>query len=91
MHILELSLVQVLSKYLGYLEEWFRLLYFIQLFTSNAIDSLFLFSDSVYKQETSQGIIRVHAPQFSKISMALQLTEDLQACDVLTRFLSQDR
>uniref|UniRef100_I3IWB5 Rho GTPase activating protein 18 n=1 Tax=Oreochromis niloticus TaxID=8128 RepID=I3IWB5_ORENI len=41
-------------------------------------------------RETSQGIIRVHAPQFSKISMAVQLTEDLQACDVLTRFLSQD-
>uniref|UniRef100_A0A3P9C4C9 Rho GTPase activating protein 18 n=1 Tax=Maylandia zebra TaxID=106582 RepID=A0A3P9C4C9_9CICH len=37
-----------------------------------------------------EGIIRVHAPQFTKISMALQLTEDLQACDVLTRFLSQD-
>uniref|UniRef100_A0AAX7VFE4 Rho-GAP domain-containing protein n=1 Tax=Astatotilapia calliptera TaxID=8154 RepID=A0AAX7VFE4_ASTCA len=43
-----------------------------------------------YKHTTSQGIIRVHAPQFTKISMALQLTEDLQACDVLTRFLSQD-
>ncbi|CAI5683394.1 unnamed protein product [Oreochromis niloticus] len=45
---------------------------------------------TIPEQETSQGIIRVHAPQFSKISMALQLTEDLQACDVLTRFLSQD-
>ncbi|XP_063352646.1 rho GTPase-activating protein 18 isoform X1 [Pelmatolapia mariae] len=47
-------------------------------------------SEKTIPEETSQGIIRVHAPQFSKISMALQLTEDLQACDVLTRFLSQD-
>uniref|UniRef100_A0A3P8YVV9 Rho-GAP domain-containing protein n=1 Tax=Esox lucius TaxID=8010 RepID=A0A3P8YVV9_ESOLU len=39
---------------------------------------------------SSQGFIRVQAPQFSKVSMAVQLTEDLQACDVLTRFLSQD-
>uniref|UniRef100_A0A3B3TYC3 Rho GTPase activating protein 18 n=1 Tax=Poecilia latipinna TaxID=48699 RepID=A0A3B3TYC3_9TELE len=37
-----------------------------------------------------EGFIRVQAPQFSKISMAIQLTEDLQASDVLTRFLSQD-
>lgn len=41
-------------------------------------------------EESSQGIIRVQAPQFSKVSMAVQLTEDLQAADVLTRFLSQD-
>ncbi|XP_026174890.1 rho GTPase-activating protein 18 [Mastacembelus armatus] len=40
--------------------------------------------------ETSQGFIRVQAPQFSKVSMAVQLTEELQAADVLTRFLSQD-
>uniref|UniRef100_A0A3B5LD38 Rho-GAP domain-containing protein n=1 Tax=Xiphophorus couchianus TaxID=32473 RepID=A0A3B5LD38_9TELE len=40
--------------------------------------------------KNTQGIIRVQAPQFSKISMAIQLTEDLQAADVLTRFLSQD-
>ncbi|XP_059213217.1 rho GTPase-activating protein 18 [Centropristis striata] len=41
-------------------------------------------------QESSQGFIRVQAPQFSKVSMAVQLTEELQAADVLTRFLSQD-
>ncbi|KAL0967371.1 hypothetical protein UPYG_G00251400 [Umbra pygmaea] len=41
-------------------------------------------------ESSSQGIIRVHAPQFFKISMAVQLTENLQASDVLTRFLSQD-
>ncbi|XP_061560116.1 rho GTPase-activating protein 18 isoform X1 [Phycodurus eques] len=41
-------------------------------------------------EESSHGFIRVQAPQFSKVSMALQLTEDLQAADVLTRFLSQD-
>uniref|UniRef100_A0A8C6KCJ7 Rho GTPase activating protein 18 n=1 Tax=Nothobranchius furzeri TaxID=105023 RepID=A0A8C6KCJ7_NOTFU len=29
--------------------------------------------------ENSQGFIRVQAPQFSKVSMAVQLTEDLQA------------
>lgn len=46
---------------------------------------------SVYDQESSQGIIRVQAPQFSKVSMAVQLTEELQAADLLTRFLSQDR
>lgn len=48
---------------------------------------LFLFA----KPESSQGFIRVQAPQFRKVSMVLQLTEDLQAADVLTRFLSQDR
>uniref|UniRef100_A0A8C6K9A1 Rho GTPase activating protein 18 n=1 Tax=Nothobranchius furzeri TaxID=105023 RepID=A0A8C6K9A1_NOTFU len=41
-------------------------------------------------EENSQGFIRVQAPQFSKVSMAVQLTEDLQAADVLNRFLSQD-
>uniref|UniRef100_A0A671Y4S6 Rho GTPase activating protein 18 n=1 Tax=Sparus aurata TaxID=8175 RepID=A0A671Y4S6_SPAAU len=40
--------------------------------------------------ESSQGFIRVQAPQFSKVSMAVQLTEELQAADVLTRFLSQE-
>uniref|UniRef100_A0A8C3AN64 Rho GTPase activating protein 18 n=1 Tax=Cyclopterus lumpus TaxID=8103 RepID=A0A8C3AN64_CYCLU len=42
------------------------------------------------ERESSQGFIRVQAPQFSKVSMAVQLTEELQAADVLTRFLSQD-
>uniref|UniRef100_A0A671KBQ0 Rho GTPase-activating protein 18-like n=1 Tax=Sinocyclocheilus anshuiensis TaxID=1608454 RepID=A0A671KBQ0_9TELE len=37
------------------------------------------------------GFIRVQAPQFSMVSMAIQLTEDLKASDVLTRFLSQER
>lgn len=41
-------------------------------------------------EESSQGFIRVQAPQFSKVSMAVQLTENLQAADVLSRFLSQD-
>uniref|UniRef100_A0A8D3A5J9 Rho GTPase activating protein 18 n=1 Tax=Scophthalmus maximus TaxID=52904 RepID=A0A8D3A5J9_SCOMX len=41
-------------------------------------------------KESSQGFIRVQAPQFSKVSMAVHLTEELQAADVLTRFLSQD-
>lgn len=45
----------------------------------------------VSNQESSQGFIRVQAPQFSKVSMAVQLTEELQAADILTRFLSQDR
>ncbi|XP_028997229.1 rho GTPase-activating protein 18 isoform X2 [Betta splendens] len=47
-------------------------------------------SDKAVLEENSQGFIRVQAPQFSKISMAVQLTEHLQAADVLTRFLSQD-
>ncbi|XP_043961782.1 rho GTPase-activating protein 18 isoform X5 [Gambusia affinis] len=46
--------------------------------------------DKAIPEENTQGFIRVQAPQFSKISMAIQLTEDLQAADVLTRFLSQD-
>lgn len=45
----------------------------------------------VHIQENSQGFIRVQAPQFSKVSMAIQLTEELQADDVLTRFLTQER
>ncbi|MBN3303653.1 RHG18 protein, partial [Amia calva] len=36
------------------------------------------------------GVIRVQAPQFSKVSMAVQLTEELKASDILARFLSQD-
>ncbi|XP_022593658.1 rho GTPase-activating protein 18 isoform X2 [Seriola dumerili] len=47
-------------------------------------------SDKAVPEESSQGFIRVQAPQFSKISMAVQLTAELQAADVLTRFLSQD-
>ncbi|XP_058611972.1 rho GTPase-activating protein 18 isoform X1 [Onychostoma macrolepis] len=47
------------------------------------------------KQESSAeaegGFIRVQAPQFSMVSMAVQLTEDLKASDVLMRFLSQER
>uniref|UniRef100_A0AAY4C1C2 Rho-GAP domain-containing protein n=1 Tax=Denticeps clupeoides TaxID=299321 RepID=A0AAY4C1C2_9TELE len=43
-----------------------------------------------YVAEVRQGFIRVQAPQFLKVSMAVQLTDDLQASDVLTRFLSQD-
>ncbi|KAM9840792.1 rho GTPase-activating protein 18 [Aulostomus maculatus] len=46
--------------------------------------------DKTIPEENSQGFIRVQAPQFSKVSMAVQLTEDLQAADVLTRFLSQE-
>uniref|UniRef100_A0A671KBQ7 Rho GTPase-activating protein 18-like n=1 Tax=Sinocyclocheilus anshuiensis TaxID=1608454 RepID=A0A671KBQ7_9TELE len=41
--------------------------------------------------EAEGGFIRVQAPQFSMVSMAIQLTEDLKASDVLTRFLSQER
>uniref|UniRef100_A0A3Q4BJ45 Rho-GAP domain-containing protein n=1 Tax=Mola mola TaxID=94237 RepID=A0A3Q4BJ45_MOLML len=40
--------------------------------------------------ESSQSIIRVQAPQFRKVSMAVELTKELQAADVLKRFLSQD-
>ncbi|XP_075453405.1 rho GTPase-activating protein 18 isoform X2 [Ascaphus truei] len=44
------------------------------------------FSDS----DIPQGFIRVQAPQFSKVSMAIQLTEELKAGDILARFLSQE-
>nr|XP_046229252.1 rho GTPase-activating protein 18 isoform X2 [Scatophagus argus] len=47
-------------------------------------------SEKAVSEECLQGFIRVHAPQFSKVSMAVQLTEELQAADVLTRFLSQE-
>ncbi|KAG7282094.1 hypothetical protein CRUP_023610 [Coryphaenoides rupestris] len=42
-------------------------------------------------EEGSVDFIRVQAPQFNKVSMAVQLTEELQAADVLTKFLSQER
>ncbi|KAM9704474.1 rho GTPase-activating protein 18 isoform 2-T2 [Menidia menidia] len=47
-------------------------------------------ADKPISEENSQGLIRVQAPQFTKVSMAVQLTEELQADDILTRFLSQD-
>ena len=43
------------------------------------------------QSDSSQGFIRVQAPEFSKVSMAVQLTEDLQASDILVRFVSQER
>ncbi|KAJ8385911.1 hypothetical protein AAFF_G00178730 [Aldrovandia affinis] len=45
---------------------------------------------SATEMEYTQGFIRVQAPQFSKVSMAIQLTEELQAADILDRFLSQE-
>ncbi|XP_032999662.1 rho GTPase-activating protein 18 isoform X1 [Lacerta agilis] len=44
---------------------------------------------SVNEADVPQGVIRVQAPHLSKVSMAIQLTEELKACDVVTRFLSQ--
>ncbi|XP_071469136.1 rho GTPase-activating protein 18 isoform X3 [Marmota flaviventris] len=40
--------------------------------------------------DVPQGVIRVQAPRLSKVSMAIQLTEELKASDVLARFLSQE-
>ncbi|XP_030201909.1 rho GTPase-activating protein 18 isoform X1 [Gadus morhua] len=48
-------------------------------------------TEKAVNEEGSVGFIRVQAPQFNKVSMAVQLTEELQAADVLTRFLSQER
>ncbi|XP_069463570.1 rho GTPase-activating protein 18 [Ambystoma mexicanum] len=45
---------------------------------------------SICEAEVPQGVIRVQAPQFSKVSMAVQLTEDLRASDILARFLTQE-
>ncbi|KAJ8355962.1 hypothetical protein SKAU_G00187560 [Synaphobranchus kaupii] len=45
---------------------------------------------NVAETDATQGFIRVQAPQFSKVSMAIQLTEELQAADILARFLSQE-
>nr|XP_028579231.1 rho GTPase-activating protein 18 isoform X2 [Podarcis muralis] len=44
---------------------------------------------SVNEADVPQGVIRVQAPHLSKVSMAIQLTEELKACDVVARFLSQ--
>uniref|UniRef100_A0A3B4YS98 Rho GTPase activating protein 18 n=1 Tax=Seriola lalandi dorsalis TaxID=1841481 RepID=A0A3B4YS98_SERLL len=44
-------------------------------------------TDKPSDKAVPEGFIRVQAPQFSKISMAVQLTAELQAADVLTRFL----
>ncbi|XP_041106189.1 rho GTPase-activating protein 18-like [Polyodon spathula] len=46
---------------------------------------------STTETDTLQGVIKVQAPQFSKVSMAIQLKEDLKASDVLASFLSQIR
>lgn len=43
---------------------------------------------SLADNDKPQGFIRVQAPQFSKVSMAVQLTEDLKAGDILARFLN---
>ncbi|CAH2249659.1 rho GTPase-activating 18 isoform X1 [Pelobates cultripes] len=40
--------------------------------------------------DVPQGFIRIQAPHFSKISMAVQLTEELKAGDILGRFLNQE-
>ncbi|KAM5229280.1 rho GTPase-activating protein 18 [Ctenodactylus gundi] len=40
--------------------------------------------------DVPRGVIRVQAPHLSKVSMAIQLTEELKASDVLARFLSQE-
>ncbi|KAJ6660110.1 hypothetical protein lerEdw1_018036 [Lerista edwardsae] len=44
---------------------------------------------SVNDADVPQGVIRVQAPHLSKVSMAIQLTEELKASDVVARFLSQ--
>ncbi|XP_073711886.1 rho GTPase-activating protein 18 isoform X2 [Misgurnus anguillicaudatus] len=47
--------------------------------------------DKQEKNTETDGFIRIQAPQFSMVSMAVQLTDDLKASDVLTRFLHQER
>ncbi|NWR54713.1 RHG18 protein, partial [Bucorvus abyssinicus] len=39
--------------------------------------------------DVPQGVIRVQAPHLSRVSMAIQLTEELKAGDIVARFLSQ--
>ncbi|KAM6465746.1 rho GTPase-activating protein 18 isoform 3-T3 [Liasis olivaceus] len=39
--------------------------------------------------DVPQGVIRVQAPHLSKVSMAIQLTGELKAGDIVARFLSQ--
>ncbi|XP_068087641.1 rho GTPase-activating protein 18 isoform X3 [Hyperolius riggenbachi] len=45
---------------------------------------------SLGDNDIPQGFIRVQAPHFSKVSMAVQLTEELKAGDILARFLNQE-
>ncbi|KAF7694500.1 rho GTPase-activating protein 18 isoform X1 [Silurus meridionalis] len=46
--------------------------------------------EEVVKGKMDGSFIRVQAPQFLKVSMAVELTEELRASDILTRFLSQE-
>ncbi|XP_048860524.1 rho GTPase-activating protein 18 [Brienomyrus brachyistius] len=41
-------------------------------------------------EECAQGLIRIQAPQFSKISMAVQLTDELRVADIVARFVKQE-
>ncbi|XP_043920381.1 rho GTPase-activating protein 18 [Protopterus annectens] len=45
---------------------------------------------SLIEVDIPKGVIRVQAHSFSKVSMAVQLTEELKASDILARFLSQE-
>ncbi|XP_060046468.1 rho GTPase-activating protein 18 isoform X2 [Erinaceus europaeus] len=40
--------------------------------------------------DVPRGMIRVQAPHLSKVSMAIKLTEELKASDVLAKFVSQE-
>ncbi|KAL7987766.1 hypothetical protein Chor_006685 [Crotalus horridus] len=43
----------------------------------------------VLQADIPEGVIRVQAPHLSKVSMAIQLTGELKAGDIIARFLSQ--
>uniref|UniRef100_A0A4W2CIB7 Rho GTPase-activating protein 18 n=1 Tax=Bos indicus x Bos taurus TaxID=30522 RepID=A0A4W2CIB7_BOBOX len=58
---------------------------------ANIMHLLIRYQKLLWTADVPQGVIRVQAPHLSKVSMAIQLTEELKASDVLARFLSQER
>uniref|UniRef100_A0A8C6DMZ9 Rho GTPase-activating protein 18 n=1 Tax=Moschus moschiferus TaxID=68415 RepID=A0A8C6DMZ9_MOSMO len=57
---------------------------------ANIMHLLIKYQKLLWTADVPQGVIRVQAPHLSKVSMAIQLTEELKASDVLSRFLSQE-
>lgn len=68
----------------------YSILYFEKLIKASCLQ---LCSNTLIALQTDvpQGVIRVQAPHLSKVSMAIQLTEELKAGDIVARFLSQKR
>ncbi|XP_057264865.1 rho GTPase-activating protein 18 isoform X5 [Pezoporus wallicus] len=57
--------------------------------TANVMRFMIQYQKLLWTADVPQGVIRVQAPHLSKVSMAIQLTEELKAGDIVARFLSQ--